>query len=309
MAIKKNLGISLLGASAAAFIFSEYLFKVAFKRIDYVPETSKDKQKYAHRYWDYVAWFKEVNKEHWTFSLNDGDDLMSAYYIPAKNGKSKKCVIIAHGYKGNGETMTGYAKMFYDMGYNILLPDDRGHGQSAGKYINFGWLDRIDYLSWLNKIVMRVGQDAKIVLFGVSMGGSTVEMMSGEKLPQQVKCIIADCGYSSINEELTYLLRQQFHLPKYPFYPLVSTINHRRLGYYLNDVSAKDQLAKNKLPIMFIHGEKDTYVPSYMALENYQATTSAKELWIVDGATHAESFWYDTKEYTRRINNFLEKYI
>ncbi|KRM91542.1 alpha beta fold family hydrolase [Liquorilactobacillus cacaonum DSM 21116] len=293
--------------TASAILASEYLFKFAFKRVDYVPETSADKQKYAKSYWNYVNWFKNISKEHWTFSIDGEDETMSAYFIAA-NTDSKKVVIISHGYKGNGETMANYAKMFYDMGYNILLPDDRGHGESAGKYISFGWLDRLDYLKWIDKIIDRIGNDAKIVLFGVSMGAATVEMLSGERLPSQIKCLIADCGYSSIYEELTYLLKRQFHLPRYPFYPLVSTINRRRLGYYLDDVSSVEQLKKNKLPIFFIHGEKDDYVPSYMALENYRATTAPKELWIVEGASHAESYWINPEKYKEHIENYLAKY-
>ncbi|MBZ2406695.1 MAG: alpha/beta hydrolase [Liquorilactobacillus hordei] len=306
---KKFFVSAVLGTGiASAVLVSEYLFKFAFKRVDYVPEAAADKQKYAESYWKYVEWFKGVTKEKWTFSIGNEEENMSAYFVPSKVGSSN-VVIISHGYKGNGETMANYAKMFYDKGYNILLPDDRGHGESAGKYISFGWLDRLDYLKWIAKVIERVGMKSKIVLFGVSMGAATVEMLSGENLPPQVKCLIADCGYSSIHEELTYLLKQQFHLPKYPFYPLVSTINHRRLGYYLDDISSTEQLKKNNLPIFFIHGEKDDYVPSYMALENYRATNSAKELWIVKGASHAESYWINPSEYKKHIDDYLDKYF
>ncbi len=307
---KKNFCLSaILGTGiAGAVLVSEYLFKFAFKRVDYVPEAGADKQKYAESYWKYVEWFKKATKEHWTFSIGDEEERMSAYFIPARSS-SPNVAIISHGYKGNGETMANYAKMFYDMGYNILLPDDRGHGESAGKYISFGWLDRLDYLKWITRVIDRIGTKAKIVLFGVSMGAATIEMLSGEDLPSQVECLIADCGYSSIDEELTYLLKEQFHLPKYPFYPLVSTINHSRLGYYLDDISSIEQLKKNHLPIFFIHGEKDDYVPSYMALENYRATKAAKELWIVEGASHAESYWINPNEYKRHIADYLNKYF
>lgn len=136
-----------------------------------------------------------------------------------------------------------------------------------------------------------------------------MEMLSGESLPQQVKAIIADCGYSSIEAELTYLLKRQFHLPKYPLEPLVSTISKRRLGYYLGDVSATEQLAKNKRPILFIHGEKDVYVPVGMAYENYAATHAPKQLWIVKNASHAESFWVNPKRYQDHVEEFLTTYF
>ncbi|WP_057876488.1 alpha/beta hydrolase [Liquorilactobacillus aquaticus] len=309
MKTKNMLIKATMGATAASFLASEYLFKMAFKRVEYVPETSEEKKKYAESYWEYVDWFQKSRKEHWFLKTKSETEKMSAWFIPARDAASKKVVVISHGYKGNGETMANFAKMYYEMGFGVLLPDDRGHGESAGKYISFGWLDRLDYLEWLKKIIEKMGKDIQIVLFGVSMGASTVAMLSGENVPVQVKCVIADCGYSSIEDELMFLLKRQFHLPKYPFYPLINTINHHRLGYYLGDVSTVTQLKKNKLPIFFIHGEEDDYVPSYMALENYRATDAPKELWIVPKATHAESYWMDPAVYKKHVQLFLDKYL
>lgn len=304
----KTLILPLTAITAGSFWVSLKLFDIAFKRVDYVPETSKEKQQYADLYYQYVDWFHQMPSEEWYLNRNDPDKRMVATYIPAE-GISKKTVIIAHGYKGNRETMANYAKMFHEMGFNVLTPDDRGHGESAGKYISFGWLDRLDYLKWIDQVIDHVGEDGKILLFGVSMGGATVEMLSGERLPTQVKAIIADCGYSSIKEELTYLLKKQYHLPEYPVEPMVSEINKRAAGFGLNSASSVKQLAKNKRPILFIHGGKDTYVPAHMAYENYQATHAPKQIWIVPNATHAESFWYDPVAYKRRVQEFLRTYF
>lgn len=287
---------------------SNKLFDIAFKRVKEVPATSEEKQKYADQYYAYVDWFRHIPQETWYLNEHDPKKRLVATFIQHPD-HLKKTVVISHGYKGNRETMANYAKMFYDMGYNVLLPDDRAHGDSAGEYISFGWLDRLDYLSWINKLLAVKGEDERILLFGVSMGGATMEMLSGENLPTQVKAIIADCGYSSIKEELIYLLKEQYHLPEYPFEPMVSTINRQRLGYYLGDVSSKTQLAKNRRPILFIHGGKDTYVPVHMAYENYRATKAPKQLWIVKNATHAESFWYNPEAYKQRVTSFLKTYF
>ncbi|MFC6206600.1 alpha/beta hydrolase [Levilactobacillus tongjiangensis] len=300
--------LPLLGIAATSLIASERLFSFAFKRVNYVPETSADKQKYADAYYAYVDWFQHVDKEKWYLHEHDPQNRMVAEYIPAET-PSDKTVIISHGYKGNGETMANFAQMYHRLGFNVLLPDDRGHGESAGKYISFGWLDRLDYLQWIQQVIDRANADVKILMFGVSMGGATMEMLSGESLPPQVKEIIADCGYSSIEAELTYLLKRQFHLPKYPIEPLVSTISKRRLGYYLGDVTATDQLKKNKRPILFIHGEKDVYVPVGMAYENYAATHAPKQLWIVKNASHAESFWINPTRYQQHVEEFLQTYF
>lgn len=303
-----TLGLPLAAVATGALYVSHYLFNIAFKRVNYVPETSKEKQKYAQQYYDDVDWFKQIPQETWYLNKNDPHKRLVATFIQHP-GHLKKTVIISHGYKGNRETMSSYAKMFYNLGFNILMPDDRAHGDSAGKYINFGWLDRLDYMSWINKLIDIKGEDEKILLFGVSMGGATMEMLSGENLPTQVKAIIADCGYSSIKEEMTYLLKEQYHLPEYPIEPMVSTINRRRLGFYLSDVSSMEQLKKNRRPILFIHGGKDTYVPVRMAYENYRATKAPKQLWIVKNATHAESFWYNPAAYQARVSTFLKTYF
>jgi len=310
--MKKRRWIAALAAPltvfTAAVLASEKLYNFAFKRVDYVPETSADKQKYADAYWAYVNWLHRQPVQDWQLNSDDAANHLVAKYVPAKT-TSHRTVIISHGYKGDGETMANYAYMFHNMGYNVLLPDDRGHGKSAGKYISFGWQDRRDYLGWIDQVIHTVGPQSTVVLFGVSMGGATVEMMSGEDLPSQVQAIIADCGYTSIEEELAYLLKRQFHLPKYPFVPLVSFINRHRMGYYLSDVSSVEQLRHNTRPIFFIHGEKDVYVPSWMLKKNYRAAKGPKSMWQVPNATHAESFWLDPAAYEQHVSAFLNRYL
>lgn len=288
---------------------SEKLFSFVFDRVDKVPETSSDKQKYAESYFEGVDWLNDQpDTEQWLLNEDDKNKRLTSTYVPAAF-RTTDTVIIAHGYKGNGETMSSYARMFHELGYNVLLPDNRAHGRSAGKYITFGWLDRLDYLNWIHTVIEQNGRNSRIILFGVSMGGATVEMVSGEALPEQVRAIIADCGYSNIGDELSYLLKRIFHLPKYPFVPAVNLINHRRQGFDLRNVSSVDQLKKNTRPIFFIHGEKDVYVPANMLNENFAATSAPKEKWLVPNATHAESFWINQVEYKEQIRNFLDKYL
>lgn len=285
-----------------------HLYRFAFGRVDQVPETSAEKQKYADDYYAYVKWLHDQPSEVWQLHGKDKQRELSATYVPA-GMKTTDTVIVAHGYKGNGETMANYAKMFHELGYNVLLPDDRAHGKSAGEYITFGWLDRLDYLEWINRIIQTVGDDSRIVLFGVSMGGATVEMLSGEELPEQVRCIIADCGYSNISDEMSYLLKKTFHLPKYPFMPAVRLLNQRRQGFDLYQVSSVAQLKRNYRPILFIHGDQDIYVPFKMIEANYAASNGPKEKWVVAGATHAESFWVNLLAYQQRVKKFIDQYL
>lgn len=128
--------------------------------------------------------------------------------------------------------MSVFAKMYHDWGYNVLAPDARGHGKSQGDYIGFGWPDRKDYVQWIEKVLTENGQQEQITLYGVSMGAATVMMTSGEKLPDNVKAIVEDCGYSTVNQELQYQLKELFNLPSFPLVNVTSGITKLRAGYF-----------------------------------------------------------------------------
>lgn len=253
-------------------------------------------------------WFKdEKNRSYW--NLTSKDDLkLKAIYLPATE-KTDKNVIMAHGYMGNAETMASFAKMYHDWGYNVLVPDARGHGESEGDYIGFGWPERKDYLQWIDKMIAENGQDAQITLYGISMGGATVMMTSGEKLPKNVKAIVEDCGYSTVNEELSYQLKDMFNLPSFPLVPVTSLITKVRAGYFFGEASSIAQLKKNKVPMLFIHGDADKFVPFEMLDEVYNATNAPKEKFVVKGAAHAKSYSIDPKAYKAKVESFLTKYV
>lgn len=254
------------------------------------------------------AWFKDdKNRQEWSITSEDGLRL-KAIYLPADK-KSNRTVIMAHGYMGSAETMSVFAKMYHDWGYNVLAPDERGHGKSQGDYIGFGWPDRKDYVQWIEKVLTENGQQEQITLYGVSMGAATVMMTSGEKLPDNVKAIVEDCGYSTVNQELQYQLKELFNLPSFPLVNVTSGITKLRAGYFFGEASAVKQLQKNHLPMLFIHGENDTFVPFSMLDEVYNATQGPKEKYVVPGAEHAKAYNKNPEKYKETVAAFLDKYI
>ena len=242
-------------------------------------------------------------------SIKSDDGLKLVAKKVEHDDKPKKVAIIAHGYMGKSDYMGQYAELFYNEGFDLIVPDNRAHGKSEGKYVGFGWLDRKDYVKWIDTVINEYGEDVDIALYGLSMGASTVMMTSGEDLPKQVKVIIEDCGYDSVKNELAYQLDDMFNLPEFPMIPLASGYTKLRAGYSFSEASAVKQLEKNKLPMLFIHGDKDDFVPPSLVKTVYNATKGPKELVIFEGVKHAESLKKYPEEYKKAIEKFLDEYF
>lgn len=257
---------------------------------------------------DYEAWWDDQSFTDWNIESDDGLQLYG-YYLAAAE-KTDKTVIIAHGYSSKSTAMSGLAYLYHKkLGYNILLPDARGHGRSEGDYIGFGWHERLDYLKWIDTVIQHVGEDTQIVLHGVSMGGATVMMTSGELLPANVKAIVEDCGYTSAKDELSYQLKRMYNLPAFPIINTTSLLTKLRAGYYFGEASALKQVKKSVTPTLFIHGDSDLFVPTEMVYELYEASPVEKDLLIVKGAGHGKARSTSPEIYDRKVTHFLDKYI
>lgn len=223
---------------------------------------------------------------------------------PVKN----KIVICFHGYTGEGlSNHVAIGDYFLKQGYAMLLPDARAHGESEGEYIGFGCLDRQDALYWINWAIQKCGEDVSILLYGTSMGGATVLMASGLKLPANVKGIVSDCGFTSPKEVFTHVLNHMYHLPAFPAIQGADLINKKYAGYGMDECNAKREVQKAQVPILFIHGSADTFVPCSMCDEIYENCRSPKRKLIIEGASHAESYYKDMETYENALTKFAEE--
>lgn len=238
----------------------------------------------------------------------DGLKLHATYFPPIKEGENKKRVVICfHGYTSKGlSDFTGLSDYYFRHGYAMLHPDARAHGESEGKYIGFGCLDRKDALGWIDWVIKKCGTDVEIFLHGISMGGATVLMASGLQLPPQVKGIISDGGFTSPKEVFTYVLKTMYHLPAFPIIPLANIANKKLAGYGMDECNAKREVAKAKVPILFIHGSKDTFVPVKMCHEIYECCASPKKKLIVEDAAHGESYYKNRQIYENALDEFTK---
>ena len=253
-------------------------------------------------------WLHGQALENWKIRSNDGLRLVG-YYLPAPK-PTAKTAILAHGYTSEGRHLGGFARFYHQrLGYNVLMPDARGHGQSEGNYIGFGWHERKDYLLWIERVLERVGTSAEIVLHGISMGGATVMMVSGEELPDQVQVIVEDCGYTSAYDQLAYQLKRMYRLPPFPLLQLTSLVTKLRVGYSFSEASALTQVQKNKVPMLFIHGALDRFVPTKMVWDLYDACSSEKELYIVEGAGHGTAYKTEREGYEQKVMEFVDRFV
>ena len=235
---------------------------------------------------------------------------LRAYYYEAPQ-PTHKYIILVHGYGNSAAIVSRMYKAptaMRDKGYHLLLPDLLNHGQSEGKFIGMGYLDKFTVMAWIDYII-QMDPEASIALMGVSMGAATVMVTSGENLPANVKCVVEDCGFTNAYEQFGDVMKGM-HVPTFPILNLLELFARIRAGYsFKKDASPIDCIRKTKLPFFFVHGEDDDFVPTWMVHPLYEACPTEKELLIIPGADHARSVKYHPELYWPPVWAFIEKYI
>ena len=217
------------------------------------------------------AWFKE-NRKSSSLTADDGTEL-AAWYFAAPESTHDYAVCL-HGYTDEPIGMARYVKRFHDRGMNVLAPAARAHERSGGDYIGMGWPERLDVVAWIGRIV-QADPEARILVFGESMGAATAMNVAGESLPANVKCIIEDCGYTSVWDEFSLQLKDVFGLPSFPLLDVANLVCNVRAGYDFHKASSVEQLKHATVPMLFIHGDQDTFVP-YSMLDQTTRRASAR---------------------------------
>ena len=242
--------------------------------------------------------------------INSVDMLtLHASFIPAKE-PSDKYVILIHGIWDSHEANGIYAKHYLEKGYNCLLPDLRGFGKSEGKYIGYGLNDRLDIKEWIDWVIQR-NSEASILLHGMSMGAATTLMTTGEYLPENVKCAIADSSYTTLSEEFagTYRLFKGSVLPIPLAIAIMRIMIRIKSGFDINDVKPIEAVKRSVTPTLFIHGDDDKFVDPHMCSRLYEAASCPKHYCMILGAEHIQGVVTDPETYWNKVENFLAKYF
>lgn len=231
----------------------------------------------------------------------DGLKLYAEYYECKKGAPVE---ILFNGYRGEPERdMSGAVERCFSIGHNVILVCQRACGKSDGHVITFGIRECKDCLSWIDHAIKVFGKDVKLIIGGVSMGGSTALMAGAENLPDNVKYIICDCGFSSAKNVIKKVIKQ-IHLPANFFYPFIK-FGAKVFGRFnLEENSPLIAVEKIKRPIIFFHGDADDFVPFYMAEELYEKCTAPKKFLAVKGAGHGLAFPKAKQEYLDALLEF-----
>lgn len=248
-------------------------------------------------------WTETIENKKVEVIAKDGIILRGTEYIIDEH--SDKWAIVLHGYHSNPDSVLSIGMHFSEKGYNVLIPSMRASNDSEGQYIGMGWLDKDDLQCWINLIIEQ-NDNAEIILHGSSMGAATVLMASGDELPSNVKAIIEDSGYTSVWDIFASEAKARFNLPTFPILNMFELVANIRAKYDIKEASAVEQVKKSNVPILFIHGDSDDFVPEYMCEELYEAANCRKDKLIIHNAGHTESRYKEPDTYYNKIFDFLE---
>lgn len=232
---------------------------------------------------------------------------LAGKWVPA--AEPKATIILFHGYHSSYlNDFAAIFSMYHSMGLNLLLVRQRAHGESEGKYITFGVRESKDVRSWVEFHNRTHGMD-NVFLGGMSMGASTVLFAAGEALPENVRGISADCGFTSPREIMAEVIRNRFRLPPAPVLPLIGFWTRVLGGFRLSECDTRRALAKTEIPVILIHGTGDKFVPCAMSQSGYDVCKSEKELILVDGAGHGKSYLMEPDRLTSSLVDFFNRNI
>ena len=297
--------MGLLSTLAGGLFVGDRLYKMAA-----VPKLHEPDEEHSNKMIQSGSLWVRINPDKKDIYLDALDKLhLHAAFIPNKEQTHKYSICI-HGINDNCEYMGAYAIHYHEKGFNVLLPDLRGHGKSEGGYAGFGVQDRYDILQWIYWIIKR-DKEAKIILHGVSMGAATVLMTTGEHLPSNVVCAIEDSSYTTVKDEY----RDVYHMMKgsfFPTAPLIELIRWEikiRADYDINDGNCIEAVKLFKSPTMFIHGDSDKFIDPKMCRRLYEAAACPKEYCTIINADHIQGIYIDTDRYWSKIDKFISDKI
>ncbi len=308
-----DIALFILFAIILLIVFTGgYIFFAACLRMKEMPWMDPKKlpddqfAKYTQLIQNSKQWLSEHHAKDAYITGNDGVRL-HALWIPAHNAKGT--ILLAHGYRSSMFFDFGSVfEVYHNLQMNILLPDQRCHGESQGKYITFGVKESQDMQKWIDYHNSELG-NFQMIVSGISMGAATIMYLADQVLPKNVKGMIVDCGFTSPAAIISHVFTSTVHLPAVPFIWIADLFARVFAGFSFYQKDSRKTLANSRLPVLMIHGKADDFVPAYMSQQGYDACTSEKKLFMVENAEHGTSYWEEPEQYRQHVIAFLNKHL
>ncbi|MCQ2475075.1 MAG: alpha/beta hydrolase [Clostridia bacterium] len=272
------------------------------------------KKKNEEEFWDKCEirkqaneWYEKNEPEDTAIFSRLGRNMKGKVFEPVNGGHN--WAIVIHGYSSCTAAMALYAQTYYKKGFGIVMPHMVGHGPDTVRHCSMGYYDRFMILDWIDYIIDR-DPEAKIVIHGESMGSATTMLVTGEPLPSNVLCAVADCGYTSCWDEYASQMKEMFHLPNFPFLYAANTISKLTGNFDFKKCSPLEAVKHSNTPTLFVHGEADKFVPYEMCKPLYEACSAPeKRMLSVPNAFHASAIYFDYDKYKQTLEEFVGKYF
>lgn len=304
MLIAVIIVIVLIIAAVLAYFFSLAFVKQNMGDID---DMNSLVNKPLEEYKDIISQgieFVQTRPHEWVYSISfDGLKLAARYY----NNDSVKTIILMHGYRSSSARDFSCAvKMYLDFGFNVLLCDQRSHGRSEGSLITFGVKESRDAIMWAEYVKEKYGAE-KIVLDGISMGATTVLLALAHNPPKEVLAVVADCGFTAPADIITKVAKDSFKINAKYFLPILNVLCRTIGGFSILESDARKTVKSSEIPILFVHGKADGFVPCSMSEEMYSYASENSRLVTVEGAQHGLSFLTDQVRVRSELKSFFEE--
>ena len=309
------MGIALFllcGILLVILVSGGYVFFVACRRTKEYSWINPDElkgtayEKYSDHIQNSIKWLKDHDSQDHYIQSADGLKL-HALWIPAPNAKGT--VLLAHGYRSTMLVDFGMVfDVYHNMNMNLLIPYQRSHGESEGKYITFGVKESQDMKLWID-YCQNTLHGGQMIISGLSMGASTMMYLADQPLPDCVKGMIVDCGFTSPAAILSKVYTSVTHLPAIPTIWITDLFARVFAGFSIYEKDSRKTLSQSRLPILMVHGMEDDFVPSYMTNQGYDACASEKKLFLVEGAGHGTSYLKQPERYREIIYMFLTEHL
>lgn len=297
-----------------AFIIISLIIIILFLLIGYANKLCKivvypKKKSYEDGYENQIKklnledFYNSLKKEEITLKSDYGYDI-KGIFIP--NSNSNKCIILCHGITVNINYSVKYIKPFYNRGFSNFMYDHRNHGLSGGDYTSMGYFEKFDLKTCANYIFNKLGDDISLGVLGESMGAATVLQYCS--IDKRIDFCIEDCGYSDVFDLFRHRLKEDYKINFIPLLYIADILMKFKYSWNFKSASPITFIKDIDIPILFIHGDKDDYVPTYMVYDLFNSkTTGIRDIYIAKDAKHADALISNPNKYDAVIGSFLDK--